>query len=535
MLSKSPILVVNYRRCVQGRPEKLDKLRSFKLPLSPLSIGVLLASFACFYMIDLTTLPLSIDDEMAAGRTDSTVWVAQGRWTTYLVEALLMPMPVLPFLPIAVFGLCLIISYLFILKAIRCNPDASSALLTFPLFAAFPTWSFITEFQANTPAVGIGVLASCIALDLLQPLLNYDLPKRRARLTSALIILVSALCIAVSIGAYQTLILFFLVLGFASIIFNAIQDPRMSTSTALRGTLFLAVVVGFGISFYFMIFATFRTVLGVEIDYIDSFLNVSLLLNQPADVLRLTLESAMFIYFGASNVYGITAWAYGILVILSFVAIASMQQLRNRGALRGVLIVMHAVMLLIPFSMNLLTGGVLPIRSLLGVPPAIWACAYLAITTPVSWLSRTSLIAICFSLFQSLSSVYYHQSKNILVREHDAATASAIYQKIAEVQPLWDRSKIYPIAVYGGWPFDSPYKKISTSTAGGSFFEWDGGNAYRIVSFMKLLGYGNIMVAPSSLTDGEASEVARSMPVWPASGSVRSLGELTIIKLGNID
>jgi hypothetical protein len=513
----------------------LDKKRSFVLPSSPLSVGIMLASFACFYAIELTTLPLSIDDELAAGRIDPTVWVAQGRWTTYVVEALLMPTPVLPFVPIAVFGLCLVLSYLFVLKVVRCNPDAPVALLTFPLFAAFPTWSFITEFQANTPAIGIGVLAICIALDHFKPILNNRLLEGRAGFSFAASIIVTSLCIAVAIGAYQTLFLFFVVLGFASIIINAIDDSEISSWSALRSMIILTFVVGLGIGFYSIIIAVFRVGLGVEISYIDNFLNFPLLLDQPAAVLLFTLESARMVYFGSSDVYGLSAWSFGMLIFVSFLAILFTPKLRKRRALRIVLILMNAVMLLTPFAFNLITGGVLPIRSLLGVPPAIWACAYLAITAPVAWLSRTSLMLAAFSIFQVLASVYLQQTKSILVRQHDAATANAIYQKIAEAQPRWERSTIYPIAVYGGWPFDSPYKKVVTSTAGASFFEWGGGNPYRIVSFMKLLGYGNITVAPDSWLDDAARDVARAMPVWPASGSVKSVGEFTIIKLGDID
>lgn len=466
-------------------------------------------------------------------RQNPAVWIIQGRWTVYVMEMLVMPKPVLPFVPVAIFGTCLAISYVIYLNAIGRNPDAVASLITFPVFAAFPTWSFITEFQANTPAIGIGVLACCAAIALLRPMLHSWTASANARLVTLANAALSSLLIAIAAGAYQTLPLLVVVLGLAAIMFAAMDDSKGSPWAILRGVILLAIVCAFGLSLYVIILSGFRAVTGTESAYIDSFIRIDMLLAQPAQVLGRSLLFAWKIYSGSSVFYVVTAWAFGIVLALSFVAISLTPQLRNRTAVRVLLILMHSAIVLIPFAMTPISGGEMPIRSLIGVPAVVWTCAYLAITTPVVWLGRASFAVTAIAVFQTLYSVYLYQSNSILVRQRDAATAAAIYHKIAEQQPEWDRSRTYPLLVYGAWPFVSRYERIWSSTAGASFFEWDGGNTWRVVSFMKLLGYDNITVAPEQRRK-EFQDVAREMPLWPAKGSVRTSGDFTIIKLGPI-
>jgi hypothetical protein len=500
---------------------------------TPFTASILLVIFACFYAVELTSLPLSIDDELAAVGRRPEVWVGQGRWTTYLIELLFLPRPVLPFVPIAIFGLCLVFAYILLVKALGRNVNAPASLITFPLFAAFPTWSFITEFQANTPAIGIGVLACCFAIALLRPMLYGWRGPTGAALAMVANGALASLMIAIAAGAYQTLPLLLVVLGLAAIMFAAMDDPKGSVWTILQGVVLLAIVCAFGLSLYFLILSGFRAITGTGVMYIDNFIRMDVLLAQPAQVLGRCLLFAWNIYSGSSVIYVVTAWAFGIVLALSFVAISLTPQLRNRTAVRVLLILMHYAIVLIPFTMTPISGGEMPIRSLIGVPAVVWICAYLAITTPVVWLGRASFAVTAITVFQTLYSVYLYQSNSILVRQRDAATAAAIYHKIAEQQPEWDRSRTYPLLVYGAWPFVSTYERHWSSTAGASFFEWDGGNPARVVSFMKVLGYSNIEMAAEQRRK-ELLDVAREMPVWPAKGSVRTSGDFTIIKLGPI-
>ncbi|TIV46186.1 MAG: hypothetical protein E5V96_08350, partial [Mesorhizobium sp.] len=50
----------------------------------------LFAIFVAMYFSELASFSLSIDEEVAAFRTDSSIWIAQGRWGAYLIERFLI-------------------------------------------------------------------------------------------------------------------------------------------------------------------------------------------------------------------------------------------------------------------------------------------------------------------------------------------------------------------------------------------------------------------------------------------------------------
>src|SRR5262249_427258 len=119
------------KACGKKRYQKEIKLE----PIKPVvkAITTLLLLFAVFHLNELTNFPLSIDAEFDAFRENSgSLWLGQGRWTTYLFEQFVLRQPVLPFLPLALFGLFCSLGYLLFLRAIgEERPDPLS-------FAFFP-------------------------------------------------------------------------------------------------------------------------------------------------------------------------------------------------------------------------------------------------------------------------------------------------------------------------------------------------------------------------------------------------------------
>jgi hypothetical protein len=70
-------------------------------------------------------------------------------------------------------------------------------------------------------------------------------------------------------------------------------------------------------------------------------------------------------------------------------------------------------------------------------------------------------------------------------------------------------------------------------TFGASFFEWDMGDAWRIISFLKTLGYyPNVRALPAAQR-GLLLEMAGAMPRWPAHGSIALDGDIVIVKFGD--
>ena len=63
-----------------------------------------------------------------------------------------------------------------------------------------------------------------------------------------------------------------------------------------------------------------------------------------------------------------------------------------------------------------------------------------------------------------------------------------------------------------------------------SFFDWDDGNANRMIKYMQLIGFRNVF--PLQPSDRIAlTPKFKDMPAWPALGSIRLENGIYLIKL----
>ena len=83
---------------------------------------------------------------------------------------------------------------------------------------------------------------------------------------------------------------------------------------------------------------------------------------------------------------------------------------------------------------------------------------------------------------------------------------------------------------YGYKPFAAPFKRAWSATGGSSFFEWDGGNPERMIDYMRLIGFTNLVLPTAA--ERPHLPLFQTMPVWPAEGSVRLANGIILVKLG---
>ncbi|MGB1006935.1 MAG: hypothetical protein ACPGVX_07140, partial [Thalassobaculaceae bacterium] len=79
---------------------------------------------------------------------------------------------------------------------------------------------------------------------------------------------------------------------------------------------------------------------------------------------------------------------------------------------------------------------------------------------------------------------------------------------------------------------ETVYPAVPTTTAGASFFAWDGGSPARMVRLMNLVGYARFM----SLSPARRRELAghyAAMPVWPRPGAVKVVSGVVLVKLSD--
>jgi Glucosyl transferase GtrII len=492
---------------------------------------ILFIVFIVFYYFKLSTFSISIDDEFGAVRDSANVWLIQGRWGGYLLERLFVSEQVVPFFPFFVFGCCLSISYPILLSAFGVKRLQLIHYIAFPLYVAFPVWIFALSFFSNTIAFGLGQLLATCAVRYCRPLLLEApgaLLQRPVWPRTTAHMLRAAAFAAAAIGMYQTFAFSVAVLGLAIITIVSLDEGVQWRAAFGRGlilllTLAVAVVLYEAVELAFLMLLK----LGKE-RYVGNFLNLPALLHNPGAVLRLATLNIAGIYGGGARIFGVTAYAFPATVCCGIAALASWPGVSVGRRL--LLLTAAGAMLTLPFILHVAAGGELPARTLVAVPAMMWFFGMLGMTSPRRWLAKLSFVTVAVAALQILYIINLLQTANEFARKHDEALAAAIYTRIVSVSP--DVSSRAPLVdFYGAKLFESTYPRPIPATAGYSFFEWDGGNIYRIVTYMRLLGYTRLQIpTPEQRHLNDATFL--DMPVWPSPDSVRVANGMTLVKLG---
>lgn len=492
------------------------------------SIAVLFLSFAIFNLDGLTSFTLSVDDEFAAFRENAAAWVAQGRWTIYLWERFVVPQPVLPFLPLALFGLFCAAGYLLFLRALGRERMGLWSLLAFPLFSAFPTWAFLTAFQSNTAAAGLGVFLCCWSAFLLRA------ERERAGIDGKGIALLAAAALtgAAAIGCYQSFALDLAVMFCLAIVAMAF-DGRMARAVLVDCLAAGAVLIA-SLAIYALLLKLFMKGTQTDVSYIQGFVRLDDLFNQPGDVLSHLVSQMRQVYFGKDDVYGYKSPAVAVLLVMAAVGMVlhARRIAATRGAILGLLAVV--VLLLAPFGMNLMSGGSMHVRSLVAVPTVFAGMVLLGFPNASGGLKRIGFVALLVLYFSMFKTLAAFNATRDLVQVNDRQMALALSERVARLSSATARDKPLTIDVFGFRPFKSPYSKIDGSTIGASFFEWDRGNPYRMVTYLKLIGLPIFDVVRPERRPELLDEFV-DMPPWPAEGAVRVRSDgVVLVKLSDI-
>lgn len=473
----------------------------------------LFAIFVAMYFSELASFSLSIDEELAALRTDSSIWIAQGRWGAYLIERFLIPNPVMPLLAPAIFGVGCVAAYLLVMDAIAKHELSIAEYACFAIFCAFPTWFFIVEFYSNIAAVGIGMAAGAFAIWLIN---KRDIPAVGSRFLVA----VAAGGFAISI--YQSFAPAILVLGIAVCVLQARAGIERSLPKDL---IRVGVLVAGSAIFYAVGNAIFKSFTSKRSEYFESLFQPVFFFQHPVMVTGRVLEAIGGALGLDRGTYGVILWAVPLLLILG-----GWTLFKELSRTRLLLLAAALVCLFIPFGVHVLAAGIMPVRSLVGLPIAVWLFVYLAVTSSNARISIVSSILLGVVIFQIQVIQNYRQASSYLVDKHDTLLAAAIYDRLAAM-PAFDAKRSYALSVFGGLPFATNYPRPPSSTVGYSFFEWDGGNAKRIAYYMKLLGYFNLNDPTEQQVDQTIVRLS-TMPVWPAPGSLETQGDIVLIRLG---
>jgi len=127
-----------------------------------------------------------------------------------------------------------------------------------------------------------------------------------------------------------------------------------------------------------------------------------------------------------------------------------------------------------------------------------------------------------------LSSQY--MASATISQAHDRMVAADIYRRIGELTADFDRNEPVEVDVYGHKDFSTIYASGWSSAMQGSFFAWDQGDLPRMLVYMRLMGYQPLPLISKS-EQRKMTPLFLEMPVWPAAGCVRKVGNRYLVRL----
>jgi hypothetical protein len=432
---------------------------------------------------------------------------------------------------LASFGFFSCLGYLLFLRAHNVARPSLRHYAAFPVFIAFPTWYFLAEFLANAPSTGIGLALSGLVLVAFRR----SIQLRRAtgpmfRTPLVILFLAQVILAACIVSLYQSLITL-LAVGGIGVIVSSTLHQRTSVQRVILELVIFAVTTILGLGLYFVIWKGFLWGFHLKPAYIDKFIDTGTLLARPKWVLKVSISQMMGVYAGNRNVYGSTAWALGLIAPLGLLALGFTARLRGQLPMRLVVLLLSGAILLLPFAQNLVSGGQMPLRTLVSVPIAVWLFLFTGLEAG-GIIGSATLIVAAVATAQILYTSALFAAADAMAKQEDERLAAAIYTRIIEVRQETSAGRQQSkVDFFGSQPtLRTPYPRIET--IGAPVFEWDGGSPYRIVSFYNVLGYRKILPVTPQERQSLLPEFAK-MDVWPAKDSVRVVGDVTLVKLGD--
>jgi hypothetical protein len=192
-------------------------------------------------------------------------------------------------------------------------------------------------------------------------------------------------------------------------------------------------------------------------------------------------------------------------------------------------------LVLIPFTLNLLSGGQLPERTLFAVPFAYWFIVAMTLQSPYSCIRLTGKALMLIVALQYFQLSNFASFSHYYVSIHDQLIASQIYQRVSQEIDHYDRNKVYSIDFVGPLHFRNVggYLRGHNAVTGSSIFEWaNNSDPSRPIAFLSLFDMGKFKPINN---EKRATIIAQidQMPLWPDKGSVRNINGIIIVKFGD--
>jgi hypothetical protein len=479
-------------------------------------IAVLAIVALAAYGFELFNFNLTIDEELSSLPSSNALGaVSPGRWAGVLLSKYLFPLPVIPFLPLFVGLIFHIAAILLILSSLEMKGKLQQAIFG-SVCLAFPGLAYIYTFSTASPGVGIGLFCDALALYLI--VRNRGLRKFWAVIPAVF---------ALSFGQAVIPVLLSVFLLYVIYVWDHADGRPLKTLLGTAGIYTTAIVV------YLVADKLFLFLLRAPVsNYVAHFFSIDYLRSNPGWIVYKLALLMFHVYTGGDSVYGIHVHALGALLFVSALGFLwTIVRCRVNLTGKALLLLITLGFVLIPFVGGLFMRGNLPMRDNVAVAVVIPGLVILGLKNAgrLRQMAIAALALLC--LFQFASSTNHLFGSSHLALQQDRLTGLQMIERIEDAQASAGSGAVKYIEVIGLLHRPSTRLIPKLETFGASFFEWDQGNAKRVVAFLQILGYYGVEPLPLEQRR-QFVGTADSMPTWPDRGSVKVVGDVALIKFG---
>jgi hypothetical protein len=485
--------------------------------------SVLIAIVAFGY--ELFNFSMSMDEETtsfipAAGRL---FYIQIGRWGTYLLNLVLFPESLVPYVPFLIGILCLAMSSVLVTSILEGSQWAKMVFST--IFITSPFHAYYLTFNTAAPYFGVGIV--CVVVSFLVGIKAIDNHSRKG-------FLIAMLLLAVAISMYQAVFAMFITLCSFYLLMQTLKTAQPDLCSLGKKSLFLLLLIIFSVALYKMIDYGAQYILKVLVNpknsaYLEQFEGWG-----KAPVKSVIIDIYLnFRRFIAGTVIPGGQWISIATLLVIVPALIIHLALEKSGILRKITSGVLVILLLIsPYSLLFILGAKLPIRTMMAIPLGIGLIWWLAYQRTGRWGKTILLILVFYGMIDNTTLItrLFYSTYNSWQADRDMA--NRIYERIC----LLDTSNInkpITVAFIGECKFPGNAMYLKSEVFGASYFERTKKNPNRITYFFKSLRINNLFIISNNKYLESLRMKVRSLPSWPQKGSVCQIDSVIVVKISD--
>ena len=409
--------------------------------------------------------------------------------------------------------------FLFSLAAVRLTKvfdlKGGLAYVFCALFLTFPEMAYQVVFSMMADVAALGVLLSVFCVELFLIGLETKKSSKKAIVFSTIVLL-----LAFTFSIYQALVIVPITI-YLILFLKATFEDRFNLKLELKNIFFFGLVVfASAILYYFSVKIICPPMEG---SYLSSYMSGKSE-NQLFNFWDILIKNLSGSYYYGERMF-IIASLLSCSLFIGFIIKKKYAFVR--------LLALFFILLFTFLISYFITNGYHPPRlyvtsNLVFAFIIVFAINRYKIDSNILTKGAIALIAITNIYF--VTHLFYTINKIYL---HDKKIAERIDTIIQNKYPEFSTSA-KTVYFYGYFPYEyhQKFRLDQSEVFGGSFYNWDNGNNYRIIHFFKEAAVADYTMIDTKEKYYSIKDSIDKMPIWPNYESVKMINKIVIVKLG---